>query len=134
MPNNLRTFFFFLLTCKNVYVASAQSSAITAIKNSNTTVFLQDGSVAGNIKVSRQWDGDFCTTTLTNTTGKDVRIKEVVLMQANHLFDSSTSFYAEGFQMLSQYRGTLASPTLIGSYDDNGHYKLPQPAGYKAVY
>ena len=134
MIGPVKKYCFVLITCLCVHVASAQSSVIASIKNSDATVFLRDGSVSNSIKVTRKWNGDFCATLLTNTSGKDVHVKEVVLMQANHLFDSSTGFYAEGFQMLSQYSGTLGSPKPIAYFDDSKHYKLTPPDGYKVVY
>ena len=50
-------------------------------------------------------------------------------MQADHVFNAGTDFYAEGFQMLSQYGGTLSMPVNIGGYDDNEHYKMHSAAG-----
>ena len=124
--------FYFLL----FFTASskAQESIIEAIKSSAVTVVVQDGSVSNNIKVSRQWTGNYCTTTLQNNSTKDLRIKEVVIFQANRIFDSSTQFYAEGFQMLSQYKGTLGSPQALTFFDDSKHYRMPQSNGYKVVY
>ena len=112
----------------------AQTKIIEAIKNSKAYVLLQDSSVAPEIKIDRKWNGNFCTTIIYNKSNKDLRLKEVILLQAGRLFKGNTSFYAEGFQMLSQYRGTLEAPLLVGDYDDNKHYRLPQPEGYKAVY
>ncbi len=112
----------------------AQQNIISAIKRSYPYVLLQDESMAMDVKVSRSWTGNFCKTTVNNISKKDLRLKEVVILQAGRRFNENTPFYAEGFQMLSQYRGTLAQPKLVGGYDDNGHYKLPQPSGYKAVY
>jgi alpha-galactosidase len=116
------------------FIATGQNNIVSTIKQSEAYVLLKDGSVATNIKISRNWQGSFCNTTITNTGINNLNLKEAVLFQANHLFKPETPVYAEGFQMLSQYRGTLAAPKLVGGYDDNGHYKLPQPAGYKAVY
>jgi alpha-galactosidase len=114
--------------------ATAQTNIISAIKQSGAYALLQDGSVATNVKITRTWQGSFCNITITNTGVNNLNLKEAVLFQSNRLFKPETAIYAEGFQMLSQYRGTLAIPKLVGGYDDNGHYKLPQPAGYKAVY
>ena len=123
-----------LLFCICSFATLAQTKVIEAIKNSNAYVLLQDSSVATEIKIDRKWNGNFCTTTIHNSSNKNLRLKEVVLLQADRLFDGNTSCYAEGFQMLSQYWGTLAAPLLVGGYDDNKHYRLPQPEGYKAVY
>ena len=123
-----------LLFCICFAAAPAQEKTIRAIKNSNAYILLQDSSVATEIKIHRTWKGNFCTTILHNNSNKNMRLKEVVMFQISHVFNGNTAFYAEGFQMLSQYRGTLADQKLVGSYDDNKHYKLPQPPGYKAVY
>src|SRR5436309_1683110 len=133
MIKSLYPFLSLLLLCISLN-AVAQTETIAAIKNSNAYAVLRDGSVATDITIDRKWNGNYCTTSISNKGQHNRNIKEVVLMHADRLFDAKTNFYAEGFQMLSQYRGTLGSPKLIGSYDDNGHYKLPQPAGYKAVY
>ncbi len=122
----------FLCLCSSSGIA--QQAVLSAIKNSSSTVILQDGSVSNTIAITRKWSGAFCTTTLQNKGITDVRIKEVILMQAARLFNINTSFYAEGFQMLSQYNGTLSEPKIIGGYDDSRHYRLPQPDGYKVVY
>ena len=129
------TTFLLLLLCNAcMQVVFSQPKIAKAIKQSPATVILTDGTISTDITVQRKWSGNFCTTTLHNN-GKEVTgIKEVVMINIGHVFNSNTSFYAEGFQMLSQYRGTLASPKLVGGYDDNGHYKLAQPKGYKAVY
>ena len=124
----------FLLFITRSAGSMAQHSIADAIKKSTAYVSLQDGNPATEVKVARKWRGNFCTTTIQNTSHKNLRVKEVVLCQAARLFNGNTSFYAEGFQMLSQYHGTLANPKLVGSYDDNTHYKLPQPPGYKVVY
>lgn len=115
-------------------VSMAQHPILDAIKKSTASLSLQNGNATTEVQVARKWNGNFCTITLQNTSKKDLRLKEVVLFHADHLFNGNTPFYAEGFQMLSQYRGTLAAPKLVGGYDDNVHYKLPQPPGYKAVY
>jgi alpha-galactosidase len=120
-----------LLTSKLVV---AQHAIITAIKRSSPIVYLADNSITKDIKVSRKWNGSYCTTFVTNTGDKDIRIKEVLLFHADRLFGDSTPFYAEGFQMLSQYKGSLKDPVKVGGYDDHAHYKLQEPTGYKTVY
>lgn len=114
--------------------ATAQQNIISAIKRSYPYVLLKDESMAEEVTVTLKWSGNFCTTIIRNNSKTDQRLKEAVILQAGRQFNENTPFYAEGFQMLSQYRGTLAQPKMAGGYDDNGHYKLPQPPGYKAVY
>ncbi len=127
-------FFFTLLSFFCTSLVYSQQNIVDAIKQSKSSVMLQDGSVSKRVYAERKWMGSFCTTTIRNNSKKDVRIKEAVIMQADHVFNAGTNFYAEGFQMLSQYGGTLSMPVDIGGYDDNEHYKMPQPAGYKTVY
>jgi alpha-galactosidase len=122
------------LLCLFFQAAIAQQPVINAIRQSIPVAYLSDGSVASTVKIARKWKADFCAVSLTNTGKKPVRIKEVVILQASRIFNGSTSFYGEGFQMLSQYKGTLAAPENVGSYDDHKHYNLPEPAGYKVVY
>lgn len=112
----------------------SQEGVEPALKKSRPAVFLADGSQHAGLTLDRKWSGEFCKLTITNTSTTDLRLGEAVILQANRLFPPSTPFYAEGFQMLSQYKGTLASPISIGGYDDNKHYRLAEPKGYRTVY
>jgi alpha-galactosidase len=58
----------------------------------------------------------------------------VVLFDLHLPLPPSTRLYGEGFQMLSQTGGTLAAPADLGNYTDAKHYKMPAPAGAKAMY
>lgn len=127
-------FFMLWLAVIPAYYCPAQTKEITSIKKSTPVVYLPDGTVTKQVHAAIKWTGNFCKTIITNNGNSNVSVKEVVLMQAVHCFNQNTTFYAEGFQMLSQYKGTLGKPQKLGSFDDNVHYKIPQPAGYKAVY
>ena len=116
------------------YSNSQASSIIKSIKNSKPLVVLQDGSVSSDVKVERKWDGNNCQITITNNAKSSLKIKEVILFSADKLFRPNTPFYAEGFQLLSQTGGTLSDPKDLGFYTDRGHYKLPEPLGYRVVY
>ena len=106
-----------------------------ALKHSTPVVYQADGREApAFIKVIRQWKGDLCEVRIVNTGSRAVNLKEVVTGTAGKILPASTPFYAEGFQMLSQTAGTLEKPVNLGNYTDAGHYKLPQPDGYLAVY
>lgn len=106
-----------------------------ALKRSQAIAVTESGRPApASIKITRTWDGDFCNTRITNTGSTPVRLKEVVLAQAGRILPRNTPFYAEGFQMLTQTAGTLEKPKTLGNYTDAGHYKIPQPNGYLAVY
>jgi len=112
----------------------SQPAIIRSIKESKPLVYTAGGNITRAVTVDRIWKNGFCGLQLRNTGKTDLRLSEVVLFQANRLFSGHTTFYAEGFQMLSQYKGTLEKIQKVGGYDDNAHYKLPQSAGYKTVY
>ena len=42
--------------------------------------------------------------------------------------------YGEGCQMLSQTAGTLGRMVDLDHYTDRGHYRLPEPEGYRTAY
>ncbi|NIP98254.1 MAG: hypothetical protein GWO24_34530, partial [Akkermansiaceae bacterium] len=54
-----------------------------------------------------------------------MRVGEVAAFIADMPYPADTPFYGEGYNMLSQYRGSLASGGGIGNLTDGGHYKLP---------
>ncbi len=89
---------------------------------------------ASGLKLEVHWEGEVCRSVLRNTGGTPVRVREVVLFDGPHGMDGETPIYGEGFQMLSQTAGTLAEPKDVGSYTDRGHYRLPEPAGFRTVY
>lgn len=61
-------------------------------------------------------------------------LKEAVLYSGIHNFPPDARFYGEGYQMLSQYSGTVTHFGTITGYTDKDHYKLPQTRGFKTVY
>ncbi|MCI0499769.1 MAG: alpha-galactosidase [Planctomycetales bacterium] len=87
---------------------------------------------AVSVKIRRQ--GDFFNFSLRNNTAKPVRIKEIVLFDGEHGWPGDSAFYGEGFTMLSQTAGTLANMIDIDGLTDRGHYKLPEPDGFRTVY
>lgn len=118
-----------------VVQAGPADQFLQALKNSKAIVYAANGQPAtAAIQINRSWDGDFCNTRITNTGSTPLRLKEAVLAQAGRILPRSTPFYAEGFQMLTQTAGTLEKPQTLGNYSDAGHYKIPQPDGYLAVY
>ncbi|MGN0458648.1 MAG: glycoside hydrolase family 36 protein [Eubacterium sp.] len=62
------------------------------------------------------------------------KIKETVLFSSEHGFAPNTAFYGDGYQKLTQYRGTFGSFDAFTGYSDKGHYKMPQTNGYETVY
>ena len=108
---------------------------LQALKSSKAIIVTDNGQVAPTtVQITRSWNGDFCATRIVNTGSTPVRIREVVLAQVGKALPSNTPFYGEGFQMLTQTNGTLEKPQVLGNYTDEGHYRIPQPAGYLAVY
>ena len=90
--------------------------------------------VAPPLRLNRRWRGSVCESSLTNDGTRPARLKEVVLFDLQLPFSPSARLYGEGFQMLSQTGGTLGSPADLGNYTDAKHYKMPAPAGAKALY
>ncbi|MGN0522580.1 MAG: glycoside hydrolase family 36 protein [Eubacterium sp.] len=62
------------------------------------------------------------------------QIKEAVLFSGEHDFSLDTPFYGDGYQKLTQYRGTVGSFDAFTGYSDKGHYKMPQTDGFNTVY
>ena len=89
---------------------------------------------ARELEVALEWQGDHATATLRNTGKSAIAVHDVVLFDFAHQMPGDTLFYGEGFQMLSQTAGTIAKPVDLEQYTDRGHYKLPEPAGFRSVY
>ncbi|MGN0535036.1 MAG: hypothetical protein ACI4IR_03445, partial [Eubacterium sp.] len=60
--------------------------------------------------------------------------KEAVLFSGEHGFAPDLPFYGDGYQKLTQYRGTVGNFDTFTGYTDKDHYKMPQTDGYKTVY
>ena len=86
------------------------------------------------VKLIRRWRGSTCYSQLVNQSREAVKINQVVLFDLQLPLPASTRLYGEGFQMLTQTGGTLGQPVDLGNYTDAKHYKLPAPAGAKALY
>jgi len=89
---------------------------------------------APQLKLELKWEGDHATATLRNEGPTAVPVHDVVLFDWEHKLPPDTAFYGEGFQMLSQTAGTIEKPVDLEQYTDRGHYKLPEPAGFRSVY
>jgi alpha-galactosidase len=89
---------------------------------------------APELKLALEWQGDHATATLRNEGKTAVPVHDVVLFDYAHKLPGDTAFYGEGFQMLSQTAGTIAKPVDLEQYTDRGHYRLPEPAGFRSVY
>lgn len=115
----------------NMFTARLDRASIEAAP---WRVIASDGQPAKGLRVARTWTGNVCRSRLVNGSRATVRVKEVVLFDVEHGLPPDTSFYGEGFQMLSQTGGTIGEPVDLGNYTDAKHYKLPEPAGAKTVY
>lgn len=79
---------------------------------------------AAGLTIHRNWQGPVCTSYIENQGDKPVTVGSVVLFEMDgRLVDSSSKIYGEGFQMLTQTTGTLATPRHE-SYTDEGHYQV----------
>lgn len=86
------------------------------------------------LKVELRWAGDHATATLRNEGQTAQPVHDIVLFDWQHKLPPETAFYGEGFQMLSQTAGTIEKPEDLEQYTDRGHYKLPEPQGFRSVY
>lgn len=100
----------------------------------STVVPVGDPGGIKQAKLVREWKGPLCRSRLINQGRQPVRVKEVVLFDLALSLPPATSLYGEGFQMLSQTRGTLGQPIDLGNYTDARHYKLPMPANARCFY
>lgn len=68
--------------------------------------------------------GAFRSFRIVNRGDGPCRIREAVVLSLPHTFPADTRIYGEGFNMLSQYRGTLEEIEAT-AYTDRDHYRLP---------
>ncbi|HAK96405.1 MAG TPA: hypothetical protein DCM87_15790, partial [Planctomycetes bacterium] len=108
---------------------------VKAFAESAARVVLADGSDApAALALERRADGVFQRWTLVNRTDRRLHVREIVLADAAHGLPPETGFYGEGCQMLSQTAGTLGRMVDLDHYTDRGHYRLPEPEGFRTVY
>ncbi len=88
----------------------------------------------GTLRLTRSWNGPVCAATLVNGGAEPAQVKEIALWRARMPFAPDTRVYGEGYNMLSQYAGTVAAPEDIGYFTDRGHYRLPTADGLFTVY
>ena len=98
------------------------------------SLFIPKESYKNGLKLNTSWQGNSATFKLINTSKSEVTINDVCLLTAKMMFSPDTPVYGEGFNMLSQYGGTVKESYLIGSFSDYSHYKLPKPEGINQVY
>ena len=89
---------------------------------------------ADGLKLEAEWNGNICDLTLSNVSDKDALVGDITLFSADMPYSPDTEFYAEGYNMLSQYGGTVDNCKLIGSFSDYDHYRMKKPEGINQVY
>ena len=101
--------------------AFEQSVCTPVLRLEDCTVY--DG---GQLQFIRQWDGDRLNMTMTNCSNKTLKVKEIVLYSGPAPFAPDTEIYGEGYNMLTQYSGTLEKMEVIGSYGmDREFFRFP---------
>ena len=110
--------------------------AISLIRSCLPRVRTADGTAAesAGLGIEGSWQGSSWSGRLRNAGPSAVRVKEIVLFAGRLPCPPETGLYAEGFQKLSQYCGTLAAPVCLGTYNDRDHCRLPQTPGAFTVY
>lgn len=71
---------------------------------------------------------------LQNKGSEPQTVGDLTVFTAKNPFPPSTPVYGEGYNMLSQYSGTVEKCELFASFSDYDHYKLPKPEGKNQVY
>ncbi len=126
------------LLCRAKAAQDPADAVRSLLENGRSNLHAQVIGTAGadtsHLKLSHEWTGGACHSRLSNRGPDPVRVHEVVLFAIDHGLPGATPVYGEGFQMLSQTSGTLAQPTDVGAYTDRGHYRLPEPPGFRTVY
>lgn len=98
------------------------------------SIFILNEAPKKGLKLSGVWQGSTCKLKLTNETDKKIAPGDITLFTAKMIYPKDTEFYGEGYNMLSQYAGTIDNFKLIGSFSDYDHYHLPKPEGINQVY
>ncbi|CAG7614024.1 glycoside hydrolase family 36 protein [Paenibacillus allorhizosphaerae] len=107
------------------------------LKKLPSTVRLSDCTTASesDVALERTWSNNLLQTTVTNRSDRPLQIKELVLFSGMTSYDQETPFYGEGYQMLTQYGGTLSSPFHIGAYGtDWDFFRLPRTPFHENVW
>lgn len=84
--------------------------------------------------ISAKWGVTDCRLSLTNDTRQVIRPGKIAVLTLDMPFSADTPVYGEGYNMLSQYGGTIREVGMTGSFGDARHYKLPEPEGFQQVY
>ena len=90
--------------------------------------------IGPGLELSRKWHDSVCSIELKNRSAAPVLPHEIVVFEWRHSLPAASRIYGEGFQMLSQTGGTLASPVPLGGYEDAQHYRIAKPQDATTVY
>jgi alpha-galactosidase len=93
-----------------------------------------DGQPLDGVEVTSDTSGPFVRPRVVNRRDVAVSVKEVVVLDEAVQVPASTAIYGEGFQMLTQTAGTIASPTDLSQYTDAKHYRIPASGGDRTYY
>lgn len=97
-----------------------RSTLYAPVQKFQPYVRLTDGSLPPKgVQVTSEMKDGFLTVKVKNCSSRHLAVREVVLFETNIPFADvtpKTMFYGEGFQMLTQYTGTVEAPRVIGSY------------------
>jgi alpha-galactosidase len=117
-------------------VASATTgqSPVQSVRKARSMAMGPDGAAVSGLEVECEWQGPICRSRVTNPGATAVRVRDVTLFDVELALPAQSALYGEGFQMLSQTGGTIASPADLGNYTDAKHYRLPIPEGTRAFY
>jgi alpha-galactosidase len=91
-----------------------------------------DNMIEESYEIATILNGDHCRYSFTNTSAQSLKLKEIVISEFH--CNESTTFFGEGYNMLSQYGGTISNPKDISLYSDRDHYKMPTEEGKFTVY
>lgn len=99
------------------------------LKKNISSVRLSDCTTATDrdVTIEKSWVNNLLSTRVVNLSDHSLRIREVVLFSGDMALAPDTPFYGEGFQMLTQYGGTLSLPYVIGAYGkDRDFFRIPE--------
>lgn len=107
---------------------------IRALECADSAIRSADGLLIPGLRLIRIWQGSACRLSVVNESTRPVRLAEVAAFTLPISLPAHTPFYGEGYNMLSQYKGTLSRFEDITNHSDYGHYRFPQKAGFFTVY
>jgi len=84
--------------------------------------------------LERDQDGPLLRTRVVNRGTTPMPLHDIVVFEQPIALAPETALYGEGFQMLSQTAGTLASPGDLSQYTDAAHYRIPAGGPSRAYY